>query len=69
MFAECKWQNNADAEKILADLKKKTQYVQWFNGERKEHFAIFARSFRKKSKDCLCFDLHDIDKIVKRHQL
>jgi len=48
LFAECKWQDNIDAENILSILKEKTMLVQWKNDVRKEHYFIFAKSFRKK---------------------
>ena len=68
LFAECKWQDNVNAEKILKELEEKKDYVQWNNQERKEHFAIFAKSFKKKiSKDNLfLFDLKDLEKLIKK---
>ncbi len=67
LFVECKWQANVNADKILAELKEKTQYVQWNNEKRKEHFCIIAKSFKKKldKKECLCFDLKDMEKVFK----
>ena len=35
LFAECKWQDKANAKKILEELKEKAQHVQWNNGKRK----------------------------------
>jgi len=64
LFAECKWQDKVNAEKVLAELKEKAKHVDWFNDAREEEFAIFARSFRKKSKECLCFDLNELEKIL-----
>ena len=66
LFAECKWQEKVNAEEILAELKKKAKHVCWFNNDRREYFAIFARSFRKKSKDCLCLDLRMLEKFLER---
>ena len=62
LFAECKWQDKVDAEKILTELKEKSKYVEWNNGKRKEYFAVFAKSFGNKVKreDLLLFDLGDI---------
>ena len=65
LFAECKWRDNINAEKILFDLKEKAQHVTWFNNARKEYFAVFAKSFYKRSENCLCFDLHDLEKMLK----
>ncbi|GBE19815.1 archaeal ATPase [archaeon BMS3Abin17] len=67
LFAECKWQDKVNAEKILEELKEKSKYVQWNNEKRKEHFAIFAKSFKnKKIKGVQLFDLRDIEKLLKK---
>ncbi len=67
LFAECKWQDNADAGKVLAGLKEKAGHVQWNNGNRKEHYAVFAKSFRGRVKEpgLLLFDLKDLERIMK----
>ena len=44
LFAECKWQDNVDAEKMLNELKEKSIFVDWNNEKRKEYFAVFAKS-------------------------
>ncbi|MBU4300015.1 ATP-binding protein [archaeon] len=64
LFCECKWQDNVDAKKILAELKEKTKFVQWNNEKRKEHYAIFAKSFKEKIKEqnVMLFDLKDLGK-------
>lgn len=64
LFIECKWQDNVNPEKILAELKEKSKYVQWNNEIRKERFCIIAKSFKRKldKNDCLCFDLKDMEK-------
>lgn len=69
LFCECKWQDDVDAEEILSKLKEKSNYVDWNNGKRKEYFAIFAKSFKKKIKeeDLFLFDLRDMEKIFKQH--
>jgi len=66
LFVECKWRDNIDAGRVLAELKEKSKYVNWHNDERKEYFAIFAKSFKKKikEKNVLLFDLKDIAKIL-----
>ncbi|KYK35087.1 MAG: hypothetical protein HXS48_13825 [Theionarchaea archaeon] len=56
---------NINSEKILAALREKAAHVPWFNNSRIEYFAIFAKSFSKRSKDCLCFDLNDVEKMLK----
>ncbi len=62
LFCECKWKDNVNAKKILYDLKKKSEQVQWNNNARKEYFAIFAKSFKEKIKEpeVMLFDLDDI---------
>jgi hypothetical protein len=62
LFCECKWKENVDADKVLRELKEKAKLVQWHNDERKESYAIFARSFKEKFKvpDVMMFDLRDI---------
>jgi hypothetical protein len=65
LFAECKWQDKVDAEKVLVELKEKSQYVEWNNEKRKEKYAVFAKSFSKKfrQKDVYLFDLKDMEKL------
>jgi AAA+ ATPase superfamily predicted ATPase len=70
LFVECKWQNKVNARKICKELKEKAKYVQWHNSERKESFAIFAKSFRRKidefeGKKVYCFDLRDLERVLK----
>jgi AAA+ ATPase superfamily predicted ATPase len=64
LFVECKWKNEVNAEKILDSLKEKAKYVSWFNNTCKEYFAIFGKSFSRKSADCLCLDLEDLKKTI-----
>jgi AAA+ ATPase superfamily predicted ATPase len=64
LFGECKWKDKVNAEKILSQLKEKSNHLKWHNQERKEHFAIFAKSFSEKSKDCLCFDVKDLERVL-----
>jgi len=71
LFGECKWQSKVNALKIARELAEKTQYVQWYNKERKESFAIFAKSFGKRinefeGKKVYCFDLKDLERSLKR---
>jgi AAA+ ATPase superfamily predicted ATPase len=66
LFVECKWQTLTEksANRILQDLKAKSGYVQWHNGERKEYFALVAKSIENKAglkeSGYLAFDLGDI---------
>ena len=66
LFAECKWQDNVDAERILAELKEKSKFVQWNNEARKEKYAVFAKSFKsRRIKNAILFDLNDFKKIFR----
>src|SRR3989344_6159187 len=68
LIGECKWQENVDAEKLLAELQHKASYVQWNNQDRTEYYVIFAKSFQRKIKaeKVYLFDLKDIQKMVKK---
>jgi len=55
--------NEEKKEILFAELKEKSQYVQWNNDKRKERFAIFAKSF--KERDVHCFDLKDLKRNLK----
>ena len=62
LFAECKWKDNVDAKEIIKELKEKSKYVDWNNNSRKEHYAVFAKSFKEKIKNC--YELQDIEKAL-----
>lgn len=66
LFGECKWQENVDADKLLAELKEKASYIEWNKPDRTEYYVLFAKSFRKKIKaeKVYLFDLKDIQKMV-----
>ena len=69
LFAECKWQSKVNAKKICKELAEKAQHVQWHNEERKEYFAIFAKSFKEKinefeGKKVYCFDLKNLERFI-----
>lgn len=67
LFVECKWQDDVNAAKILSKLKEKAKFVQWNNESRKEHYAVFAKSFREKigGPGLFLFDLNDLEKAFK----
>ncbi|MBW2979726.1 ATP-binding protein [Candidatus Woesearchaeota archaeon] len=65
LACECKWKDGVNAEEVCNDLLKKIGYVEWHKDRRKEFFAVFAKSFRKKidvfdGKKVFCFDLEDL---------
>lgn len=68
LFGECKWQEKVDAKKVLAELKEKATHVDWHNQQRKESYAIFAKSFKEqvKMENVHLFDLRDLNQILKR---
>ncbi len=66
VFAECKWEEDVNPDEILQELREKANFVKWRNGERKERYAIFAKSFirRVKNKDVMLFGLKELGKAV-----
>lgn len=67
LFAECKWSERVDARKVLLDLKEKAGLVRWNDGARKESYAIFAKSFKKKIKEpnLHLFDLRELEQALR----
>ena len=58
-----------DIQRVLKELREKAAYVQWHNQERKEHYALFAKSFLTKNvseKNVSLFDLYDLEKIFRK---
>lgn len=68
MFCECKWQDKVDAKRVLAELKEKAGFVDWNREGRREHYAIFAKSFKEKfeAPGLALFDLGDLEKAIGR---
>ena len=66
LFAECKWEDEVNAEKILFELKRKAELVNWNRGKRKEYYAIFAKSFKEKIEEpgLKLFDLNSLEKLL-----
>jgi uncharacterized protein len=44
IFGECKWSSKPVGTNIYLDLKKKSVFVQWGKGRRKEYFILFSKS-------------------------
>jgi len=66
LFCECKWKENVDAEKEAKKLIDVSPLVEWHKKERKEFYAIFAKSFKRKinfieKKRVVCFDLKALE--------
>ena len=66
LFAECKWKSNVNAKQVLKELKEKAKYVQWNIENRKEKYAIFAKSFKVKTDEAMCVDLREFGRRVER---
>ncbi|MBI2578355.1 MAG: ATP-binding protein [Candidatus Aenigmarchaeota archaeon] len=62
LFCECKWKDNADPNAVISGLKKKSEQVELFKKDRKDYYAVFARSFSKRIREnnVLLFDIGDI---------
>lgn len=65
LFCECKWQDNVNAEKLYEELKEKAKFVNWNNKNRKEHYAVVAKSFSVRTGHARCVDLKELDKIFR----
>jgi AAA+ ATPase superfamily predicted ATPase len=69
LFGECKWKEKVNSEEIVKELVRKSAYVDWNNEDRKDIYAVFAKSFSKKidkfdGKKVYCFDLNDLEKLM-----
>jgi uncharacterized protein len=52
---------------VLSQLKEKTKNVHWNQDQRKEKYALFAKSFKDKKaneENVLLFDLEDIKNLL-----
>ncbi len=70
LFVECKWKDRVNAKKIVKELAEKSSLVDWYNDEREEKFAVFAKSFSDRVEEfegrkVYCFDLKDLERYVK----
>lgn len=64
LFCECKWQDNVDSEKLFKELKEKAKFVNWNNKNRKEHYAVVAKSFSVRTGHARCIDIKELDKVL-----
>ena len=64
VIGECKWKDRVNARKVLDGLTEKTKEIEW---DGKKEYVIFAKSFKKRIDEpgVRCFDLKDIEKMVK----
>nr|MDO8075881.1 DUF234 domain-containing protein [Candidatus Freyarchaeota archaeon] len=63
LFGECKWRDNVNAEEILERLRSRTNGVKLNFEKRRECYALFAKSFRRRveEKNVFCYDLKDLE--------
>jgi len=66
LFCECKWSDGVDAQAVLKGLREAAAEVDWHQKDRKDHFAVFARSFSRRIGEAGCYDLDDIMKALER---
>ncbi len=64
LFCECKWQKNVNSEIIYQELKEKAKFVNWNNKDRKEYYAVAARSFSIKTGHARCIDLNELENVL-----
>lgn len=64
LFCECKWSDKVDAGSVLSRLEEAVSEVRWHQKDRKDHFAIFARSFSRRAEGAMCFDLDDLMRCI-----
>ena len=66
LFVECKWKvlDERDAKRVLTNLKKKSEYVQWKNDSRREYYGLVAKKIEGKERlrenGYVVFDLEDM---------
>ena len=61
LLGECKWSEGIDAEKIIRGMKN----VRGISWKGKIEYAIFAKSFKRRSQKAYTYDLEDIENILK----
>ena len=74
LFCECKWQKRKSDAGDIKHLLDKAPKVNWFNGERKEHFAFISKAgFTGKAVEfardngVLLFELKDVKNYFARY--
>jgi AAA+ ATPase superfamily predicted ATPase len=62
LLGECKWSKGVDAKKVLKGLRSKAEHVAWRKKDRREVYALFARSFKDRpdESNVLLYDIEDI---------
>jgi len=65
-FGEVKWGKSVDGPSVERSLRKKAEKVDWCRGKREEHFAVFARNFRRKPKEAKAYTLKELEMLLTR---
>ncbi|ODS38348.1 MAG: hypothetical protein A7316_08255 [Candidatus Altiarchaeales archaeon WOR_SM1_86-2] len=72
LIVECKWRDNVNAKTVLHKLKEKAKHIDWNREERREYYAIFAKSFEERSlkevlskRNVVVFDLKYMENLLK----
>lgn len=65
LFCEVKWQNNVNGVGILKNLKENAKLIDWFPEDRKEHYCIIAKSFKRKAEGAINIELEDFRRILR----
>jgi hypothetical protein len=71
LFVECKWKDDINAEEIVKLCEERARFVEYKNKDRKESYAVIAKSFKKRisefnGKKVYCFDLKDMEKELQK---
>ena len=59
LVGECKWRDNVNAERVLDSLKEKSSSLPIPRGWKTE-YAVFCRSFKKRTDEARCLSLDDV---------
>ena len=62
LLGECKWSDDVDAERIISRMKN-IKGIPW---KGKIEYAVFAKSFKRRSRKAYTYDIKDIEDILKR---
>ena len=63
-IGECKWTSSENAERLLEDLKRKTEKLPFASKYQKITYALFLKEKPSKKADCITYQPEDILKII-----
>ena len=64
LIGECKWTSSENAERLLEDLKRKTEKLPFASKYQKITYALFLKEKPSKKADCITYLPEDILKII-----